>query len=395
MLPQHTEVLIVGAGPTGLALALSLQRAGVPHVLIDRLNRGENTSRAAVVHAHTIECLEKLGVSQTLIAQGLKVDRFAIRDRDQPLLDLDFSALPSPYPFLLMVPQDVTERVLAEKLAEAGGIVHRGITATAFQNHSDGVTATLATAHGVATVKAKYVVGADGFRSGVRQAAGIGFEGDAYPETFVLADVKMDWCMDQREVSLFFSPAGLVVVAPLPGGAYRIVATVTNAPAHITKADVQALIDERGPAYSRSLVHDVIWSSRFNIHHRLAETYRRERFFIMGDAAHVHSPAGGQGMNTGLVDAVVLGELLAGVLTGTRPEADLDAYGTLRRPAADIVLKMAGRLTSAATVRNTPQRIVRNSILSLANHMGFARNKLVMNLSGLSRKNLSVLPPAA
>ncbi len=133
------------------------------------------------------------------------------------------------------------------------------------------------------------------------------FEGTAYGQSFVLADVRMEWPLGQTEVSLCFSPAGLVVVAPLPDGSFRIVATMDEAPETPSLADIQKLLDERGPQASRARIKHVVWSSRFRVHHRLASSYRDGRILLMGDAAHVHSPAGGQGMNTGLVDAVVLG----------------------------------------------------------------------------------------
>ena len=207
----------------------------------------------------------------------------------------------------------------------------------------------------------------------------------------MLADVHMDWAMPD-EVSLFFSAAGLVVVAPLPGGAYRIVAILENAPERPGVADIQALLDARGPAARRAVVRDVIWSSRFRIHHRLAAAYRDRRLFLMGDAAHVHSPAGGQGMNCGLVDAAVLGALLGDVLRGRRPQSDLDLYGTLRRPAAAQVLTLAGRLTAMATLRGGFRRAVRNAVFRLIDRIGPAKQRLLMNLSGLARQHLAQLP---
>ena len=194
-------------------------------------------------------------------------------------------------------------------------------------------------------------------------------------------------------MSLFFSAAGLVVVAPLPGGAYRVVATLENAPERPGIADIQALIDARGPAAQRGKVREVIWSSRFRVHHRLASSYRNDRLFLIGDAAHVHSPAGGQGMNCGLVDACVLGQLLSDVIRGKRPESELDSYEQLRRPAAAEVLALAGRLTALATMRGTFRRTMRNAVFAILDRIAPAKRRLLMNLSGLSRRHLSRLPP--
>ena len=392
MFPTDTDVLIVGAGPTGLALAVTLQQAGVRHVIIDKLSEGQNTSRAAVIHAHTLETLESIGVARRLADLGRKLPSFCVRDRDQKLLALPFDTLKSKHPYLLMLPQDKTESVLAERLIELGGTIHRGATVSAIAQNETEVLATVETSSGAKNIRARYAVGADGMHSAVRSAAGIEFEGAAYAESFVLADVHMDFPIDD-EVSLFFSAAGLVVVAPLPDGSYRIVATMANAPEKPDVADIQAMLDERGPTKRATSIKDVIWSSRFRVHHRLAHSYRNNRLLIVGDAAHVHSPAGGQGMNCGLVDACVLGQLLSDVVLGKRPETALGLYEELRRPAAAQVLGLAGRLTSLATMNGGVRRTVRNALFRVIDHIGPAKGKLMQNLSGLGRKTAAILPP--
>lgn len=390
MLADRTEVLIAGAGPTGLALAISLQQSGIDHLIVEKLPAGQNTSRAAVIHAHTLEELDALGVTAELIRRGLSLSRFALRERDRALMELRFDALPSPHSGILMIPQHETERVLAERHAELGGIVYRGVTATAMERLANGgATVTLGTANGPRSVTARYVVGADGMHSQVRPAAGISFEGETDEESFVLADVRMDWPLGRSEGSLFFSPEGVVVVVPLPDGSFRIVATLDPAPEHPGVPDVQAILDHRGPVPGRIKVHEAIWSSRFRIHHRLAGAYRSGPFFLMGDAAHVHSPAGGQGMNTGLVDAVVLGKLMAEVLKKGAPENRLDAYEALRRPAARKVLDLAGTMTRIATVESAPLRFVRNALLGLGGRVPMLRHRIELALSGLARKNLA------
>lgn len=382
----NTDVLIVGAGPTGLALATTLSRSGIDHVVLDRLATGQNTSRAAVIHAHTLEVLESLGVSERMAQEGLKLAKFSIRDRDQVLVRLHFDALPTKYASLLMLPQDQTENILAEALAAAHGRVRWGCAVEALTETPAGASASVVSSEGTETIQARYVVGADGMNSLVRQAAGIGFSGASYEESFVLADVDMTWAHGRDEVMLFFSPAGLVVVAPLPRGRYRIVATLEQAPAQPEVADIQALLDARGPTRGAGKVLQVHWSSRFRLHHRVADKYRRGPFLLVGDAAHVHSPAGGQGMNTGLVDACVLGHLLVDVISGRGDDGHLDQYETLRRPAAKQVLQLAGRLTSMATMKSAPQRFLRNVALRSMNLVPMARRRLEMNLSGLRRR---------
>jgi len=375
----ETDVLVVGAGPTGLTLAASLATRGIRATVIDRQAEGDNTSRAAVVHARTLEVLEPLGVTPRLVARGLQAQRFTIRDRDRVLVPIDFAPLPTEYPYTLMVSQAVTEALLVERLRELGGRVLRPLTLQALAQDDDGVTATLDDG---GHVRARFVVGADGMHSAVRQAAGIAFAGAAYGESFALADVRLvaNGAVPEREVILFFSPAGLVVVAPLPDGQHRIVATVDEAPEHPDAAFVQGLLDARGPQAARATVREVLWGSRFRVHHRIAERYRAGRVLLAGDAAHVHSPAGGQGMNAGILDAMALAAALERALTGDL--AALDAYGEQRRPAAQQVVGLADRLTRLATAPRA-LRPLRNALLSALATLPAVRRALAWRLSGL------------
>jgi 2-polyprenyl-6-methoxyphenol hydroxylase-like FAD-dependent oxidoreductase len=392
MIIRQTEVLVIGAGPTGLALAATLQKAGLDHLAIDTLPERRNTSRAAVIHAHTLETLDSISVSEELVARGLKLENFAIRDRDRALLSLSFADLPSRYPFILMIPQQETETILAARLQALGSAVSRGVTATNVRQGSHSVEVATSSPEGQGLIRARYVVGADGMKSLVRTAAGIPFAGGAYGESFILADVEMEWPLGESEVTLYYSPAGLVVVSPFGDRRYRIVATVDAAPETPTLGDVQSILDARGPRTAKAKVLSVNWSSRFHVHHRLAKTFRAGRLFLIGDAAHVHSPAGGQGMNCGLVDACELGRLLADVVHGARSESDLDLHTRLRRPAAAGVLKLAGMLTRVATVKGPLAQGVRNLALRIADHVPATRRKFKMGLSGLARADLSHLP---
>jgi 2-polyprenyl-6-methoxyphenol hydroxylase-like FAD-dependent oxidoreductase len=393
MKQETTDVLIVGAGPTGLSLSIALHQRGVAHVLIDRLEQGQNTSRAGVIHAQTLESLRELGVTERLTALGLKIDTFTIRDRDHALLKLGFGALPSAFPYLLMLPQNVTEAVLAERIQELGGTVRRGVTAESIEQTPEGARVIVSQHDEQRVISAKWVVGGDGMHSLVRRAAGVEFEGASYAESFVLADVHLDRAPAPDEVSLFFSPDGVVVVAPLPDGTYRVVATLKDAPERPALADIQALLDSRGPTNRRCRVLDVTWSSRFRLHHRLATSYRNGRLLLMGDAAHVHSPAGGQGMNTGIVDAIVLGRVLADVATGARDLAAIDLYQALRHPAAAQVIGIADRLTNMATVRSSLKRMLRNALLRIVGSLPFFKRRIALSLSGLGRAALAEVPP--
>jgi 2-polyprenyl-6-methoxyphenol hydroxylase-like FAD-dependent oxidoreductase len=372
-----TDVLIVGAGPAGLTLATALAARGANFMLIDRQAEGANTSRAAVVHAHTLEALEPLQVADRLVERGVPARRFTIRDRDRVLVPIGFEHLPTRYPYTLMVSQAVTESVLLERLRELGGQVLRPCVLTDLRQDATGVTATLDDGR---QVRARYAVGTDGMHSTVRERAGIGFTGGSYGESFLLADVRLTGGVPHDEVILYFSPAGMVVVAPLPGGAHRIVATVANAPEHPDAGYLQALLDARGPASERAVVRQVLWGSRFRVHHRLADAYRAGRVLLAGDAAHVHSPAGGQGMNVGIVDAITLADALSQALAGN--EAALDAYGTMRRPVAGQVIALADRLTRMATAR-PGLRAARNLLLRTLSRLPMVRRQLAWRLSGL------------
>lgn len=377
---QHTDtdVLIIGAGPAGLTLAAALATRRVRATVIDALPEGVNTSRAAVVHARTLEVLEPLGVSERLVKRGLKAGRFTIRDRDRVLVHIDFNDLPTRYPYALMVSQAVTESVLRQRLGELGGSVQRPRSLRDFTQDAQGVSARLDDG---STLRARYLVGADGMHSAVREHSGIAFSGGRYAESFVLADVRLSGGVPGDEVLLYFSPAGMVVVAPLPGGIHRIVATVDHAPEHPDARYVQALLDARGPQRERAQVHEVIWGSRFHVHHRVADAYRSGRVLLAGDAAHVHSPAGGQGMNAGILDAISLAGALAAALTHGQ-EGALDAYGELRRPMAKKVVTLADRLTRLATAPPA-LRGPRNILLMGLARLPVFRRRLAWQLSGL------------
>jgi 2-polyprenyl-6-methoxyphenol hydroxylase-like FAD-dependent oxidoreductase len=373
-----TDVLVIGAGPSGLTLAASLVKKGVATTVADRQAAGANTSRAAVVNARTLEVLDNLDVSRRLVKEGIQAPRFTIRDGRRVLIPVDFSVLPTAFPYSLMVPQATTERLLLGRLTELGGTVLRPKTLTSAVQDADGVTATFDDGD---VIRARYVVGADGMHSTVREQAGIGFKGGAYQESFTLADVRLRGEAAPDEVILFWAKAGLTVVAPLPGDIYRIVAPVAEAPEEPSAAFIQQLLDERGLGAGRMVVTDVVWGSRFRIHHRVADTYRAGRLLLSGDAAHVHSPAGGQGMNLGIQDGVALADALAAVLAGA-PDTLLDEYSSARRPIAQQVVEMTDRLTRLATLPRAA-RPIRNAAIGLAGRIPAVQRGLAMRLSGL------------
>jgi 2-polyprenyl-6-methoxyphenol hydroxylase-like FAD-dependent oxidoreductase len=383
--PSSTEILIVGAGPSGLALASELARRSIPFVLIDRQEAGANTSRACVVHARTLEVLEPLGIVPELLARGVEVPIFRVRDRSRALITVDFRNLPTRYAYTLMLPQCDTEAVLLAGLEARGGKVIRPCELIATQRDAGGTTVTLRDAQGEHVLHARYLIACDGMHSRIREQMGIPFDGASYEEAFVLADVRMDWPLGRDEVSLLYSPAGLVVVAPIPQGRFRIVATVKEAPPVPGIADIQAILDARGPTSGSIRVLDIAWSSRFHVHHRIARQFRSGDVLLLGDAAHVHSPAGGQGMNTGIQDAISLGGALAEALD-TGSATALDRWAEWRHRIASDVIRLADRLTWTATIENRAGQAVRNVVLQIVDQVPAVRRSLAMKLSELSNR---------
>jgi 2-polyprenyl-6-methoxyphenol hydroxylase-like FAD-dependent oxidoreductase len=381
----NTDVLIVGAGPSGMALAAELKRQGVDCLIIDRQPAGANTSRACVVHARTLEVLQPLSISAKLLEQGITVPIFRIRERDRALLTIDFASIDSDFPYTLMCPQDRVERCLLEALLMHGGRVERPCEFTHLSNLDSHVDADVRMAGGTATIKARWLVGCDGMHSAVREEAGIDFRGGGYEEDFILGDVRMDWPLERSEVTLFYSPDGFMVVAPLPDEHFRIVAMVDEAPEHPSLDLLQSLLDRRGPRQDAGHVREVAWSSRFRIHHRVVEKPRHRRILLCGDAAHVHSPAGGQGMNTGIQDSLSLAPVLAAVIHGAN-EIMLDEWAAARHRIASEVVSLTNRMTRIAKLKSPAAKGLRNLAVSFAGHLPPVREALARTLAEIENR---------
>jgi 2-polyprenyl-6-methoxyphenol hydroxylase-like FAD-dependent oxidoreductase len=382
-LPATVEVLIVGAGPVGLTLAAALKRRGRSVLLIDKQAEAANTSRAAVVHAGTLEALDELGATPPLLASGIRAGRFSARDHDTVLLSIDFDRVPSRYPFALMCPQDRTEAILLGRLHAFGGAVERPCILMDLAGGVDGVVATLVREGEPHRVSARWIVGCDGVHSTVREKAGIATQGGAYPETFVLADVHLTGTFEPDEVALYLAPQGFLLFAPLPDGRVRIVATVPEAPEHPDLALIQALVDERTALQIE--ITNTVWTGRFHIHHRVAATMLKDRVLLCGDAAHEHSPAGGQGMNTGIQDAVALAGPLDEALAGGNLAA-LQTWAEQRHRNAKRVVAMTDRMTHAAMATSTPARVLRNAAMRLIGHIPPARRAIATRLAEVDRR---------
>ena len=386
---DEAGVLIVGAGPVGLSLACELLRHGVDCRIIDQSAGPTDQSRAFGIQARTLEVFEAIGVVGEILDRGLPLHGIGVYSDGHRVahVRLDFEGLDTHYPVILSLPQGETERVLVDGLARLGGSVERRTTLRSFVRDESGVTATLADASGATReVRARWLVGCDGARSTVRHALAVPFEGKEYEEAFLLADVRLDWDGPGDEITMIASSGSPVAVFPAPGGRSRLIeigTTMTTDDPEAVAAHFQERL--RGEGFPAAVVRDPGWTSVFKIHRRLASArYRRRRgCFLAGDAAHIHSPAGGQGMNTGIQDAFNLAWKLALVDAGEAPESLLDSYTIERRPVAAAVERGADTMTRMAMIRGALARTIRNRALSVLTEFDFVRSQLTRGLSEL------------
>jgi 2-polyprenyl-6-methoxyphenol hydroxylase-like FAD-dependent oxidoreductase len=341
-----TPVLIVGAGPTGLVLALRLARHGIACRIIDRNQGPGQASRALGVHARTLEFYQQLGFADIVVAQGIRVNIMHLREHGVDVARLTLAEMGaglSPFPFLLSYAQDDHERLLVELLRAAGVTIDWAVELEAFTQTDSGVQASLIDRNGTRQVcAAEYLCGCDGARSAVREQLGIGFPGGTYQQRFYVADVGID-AVGSRDAFVSLDLSGFALMMPVRGGgAQRIVGIV---PAHLTNSETLEFSDVQPSAEALLGIHveSVNWFSVYHVHHRVAEHFHRDRCFLLGDAGHVHSPLGGQGMNTGIGDAVNLSWKLAQVLTGRAKSSLLDSYEPERIVFARLLVQTTDR----------------------------------------------------
>ncbi|MFU8875371.1 FAD-dependent monooxygenase [Micromonospora sp. SL4-19] len=362
------EVLVIGAGPTGLAMAAQLAALGVRVRVVDRALDRAHESRALAIQPRTLEVLAGLGVTDQLVAEGNRAVRICLhahnRQQAVPLFDLGLQD--TPYPYLLMLSQAETERILGERLAAAGVPVERGVELAGLDRTGDAPVATLRHRDGRdEQLPTRFVVGCDGAHSTVRQLTGIGFEGGTYPQTFVLADLEVDG-VDSDAAHAFLAGQGMLLLFPLGHPAtWRLLAmrpstdqTPPGVP--LTLDEVQNLADNYTGATLR--LHHPVWMTNFRLHHRAATRYRSGPVFLAGDAAHIHSPVGAQGMNSGIQDAVNLSWKISQALRGNTDPALLDSYEAERAPVGRMVLRFTDRAFTAATSTSPLARFTRTRI---------------------------------
>jgi 2-polyprenyl-6-methoxyphenol hydroxylase-like FAD-dependent oxidoreductase len=326
-----SDVLIVGAGPTGLVLALWLARFGVAVRIIDRTEAPGTTSRALAVQARTLELYRQLDLADEVVRRGQRVPAVNLWARGERAARLQFQTIGeglTPYPFMEVFPQDEHEKLLIERLAQFAVAVERRTELLGYSDAGGRVQARLRRPDGSEeSCEVRYILGCDGARSRVREELGFGFPGGTYRQVFYVADIEGAGAPVNGELHIDLDEADFLAVFPLhAAGHARLVGTVRDERAD--RAETLAFADVSGRAieHLKLEVKKVNWFSTYRVHHRVAEHFARGRAFILGDAAHIHSPAGGQGMNTGIGDAINLAWKIAAVLAGRATPQLLDSY---------------------------------------------------------------------
>ncbi|HEY5832482.1 FAD-dependent monooxygenase [Streptomyces sp.] len=367
------DVLVVGAGPTGLLAACELLRRSVRVRVIDHAPQPSTATKALSLWPRALDILDDVGIGTRIRQLSNRIDAFSYFSERRPLASFGFREdLAS-----RIVPQHVTERLLTERLHELGGTIERGVRLRWLEgpdysgriDTSPTVTAVLqAPDRGLEAVPVPFLIGADGAGSTVRGQLGIGFLGSTYEMAFALVDARIDGALPSNEIRYYQSGTGTLVVVPCPDGVYRFLSVAPRDEREVGVPMMQAVLDERGPRGVR--IAEPVWQAVFRVHARHATSYQLGRVFLMGDAAHVHSPAGGQGMNNGLQDAHNLGWKLASVIHGTSPSSLLETYGRERSEATRRIVRDTDLQTRAWGVRGTARVAARDAAFRLADRTG-------------------------
>ncbi len=377
-----TDVLIVGAGPVGLFLANECARRGLRWRLIEKAATQSIHSKALAIFPRTLEIFDMAGIAAPFLAAANRVTRVAVITHDHALARLHFAPGESPYPFVAMVPQDVTEKLLVEELRRRSGEVEYESPFLSAEPDADGVTVTVGRRNGPERLRASVVVGCDGAHSAVRHLLKLSFEGAEYHDSFLLADVETNEALPADELQLCPSELGPAAIFPMSARRRRVVATVEQVGGDAPSlALVREILRQRAPReLEATALH---WSSYFRIHHRQVSKLREGRVFIAGDAAHIHSPFGGQGMNTGLHDAWNLVWKLDFFLRGRASERLLDSYGEERLPVIRHVIQTTDWMTKIMGTPNRLAQVLRDAVFPMVSRLAPFQHAFVQRLSEL------------
>jgi 2-polyprenyl-6-methoxyphenol hydroxylase-like FAD-dependent oxidoreductase len=385
----NSNVLIAGAGPVGLAMAADLARYGVSVRLVEKSPERTDKSKALVLWSRTLELMDRMNCTAPFLTTGKKVTAVNITAGKEPITRVTVDGVKTPHPYALTIPQNDTEELLGNFVTSLGVKIERNIELIDFVASADVVSSTLRHEDGTEeTFESGWLIGSDGAHSTVRHKLGMEFAGETMPSSWVIADVHLSDVPNPEEIFISWHAEGILAVFPILGSRYRVIADsglikAGLVPADPTMDEVQSILDVRGPGGITA--SDPIWLTRFTINERKVANYRSGRVFVMGDAAHIHSPAGGQGMNTGMQDAFNLAWKLALVSRGLGDEEILlGSYSAERSPIADDVLKGAGKITELALMRGDFKQSVRNHITSFIFGLSPVKKKIADVLTEVS-----------
>jgi 2-polyprenyl-6-methoxyphenol hydroxylase-like FAD-dependent oxidoreductase len=384
-MPSHVQVLVVGAGPVGLTLANELCRHGIAVRIVDKAAARTDKSKALVLWSRSLELFDDAGYAEPFLPAGFQAHGAQISNGRDVMARISFDSVESRFPYALMIPQSETERILEEQLAKRGVRVARSVELTAFADNGSSIEATLSKAgSGSETVTADWLVGCDGAHSTVRHGLNLAFEGNTLESDWILGDGFVNGLQPKDRLHIFWHRDGILALFPIVGDRWRVVADFDAPPGGGGRPDptldeVNQVMAQRGSA--SMVMSDPIWLASFRINERKVRDYRKGRVFLAGDAAHIHSPAGGQGMNTGMQDAFNLAWKLALVIEGSAKPSLLDSYSPERTAVGDRVLRNAGRLTEVATLRNPVLQGIRNTVARFATSFPLVQHKMANQLT--------------
>jgi len=362
----RSDVLIVGAGPTGLVLALWLAKQGVQVRIVDKTAKAGTTSRALAVQARTLELYRQLDLTDEVVRCGHETPAVNLWVRGKKAARLPFETVGqglTPYPYLRIFPQDEHEGLLIARLRAFGVTVERRTELLSFQDTGDGVRAVLRGPGGEETCEAAYIAGCDGARSVVRDAIGTGFPGGTYRQLFYVADIEAEGPPIDGELHVGLDQADFLAIFPLAGaGRARLIGTVRDERANHPETLKFEDVSTRAIENLKVQVRKVNWFSTYHVHHRVTDHFRTGRAFLLGAAAHIHSPAGGQGLTTGIGDAINLAWKLAAVIGGRASDALLDSYEAERIGFARRLVATTDRAFSLATAEGGAADVLRTRV---------------------------------
>jgi 2-polyprenyl-6-methoxyphenol hydroxylase-like FAD-dependent oxidoreductase len=381
-MPADVDVLVVGAGPVGLLLANECARRGLGWRLVEAHATQSIHSKALAIFPRTLEVLDMAGLVAPFLEVANRVTSVSVVTHERRLARMEFAPDESPYRFAAMVPQDVTEKLLVEELRAKGGVVEYETSFVSALQHDDRVSVTLDRKGQQTTLEAAFVVGCDGAHSTVRHLLNLPFEGAEYHDLFILADVETNETLPASELQLCPSELGPFAIFPMSATRRRVIATIETAEGDAPSLDlVRKVVSQRGPKDVE--IRALRWSSYFHIHHRQVARLRVGRMFIAGDAAHIHSPFGGQGMNTGMQDVWNLVWKLDLVLRGHGNEQLLESYSAERRPVIKQVVETTDLMTRVMTAPSKLAQALRDAVIPMVSRLAPFQHAFVQRLSEL------------